>query len=82
MLKTVEQWYKSDTAQMFETVEQSTESSKYRWSGATEWGLGAGAGANKPVKVAQQFFCTLRLRPVAVAAAAGCGPQPIRLNKL
>ena len=44
MRKTVEQWYKSDTAQMFETVEQSTESSKYRWSGATEWGWGWGLG--------------------------------------
>ena len=37
MLKTVEQWYKFDTAQMFETVEQSTESSKYKWSGAADF---------------------------------------------
>ena len=37
MLKAVEQWYRSDTAQMLEAVERSTESSKYKWPGATDF---------------------------------------------
>ena len=46
--------------------------------GAGGWGGWGGAGANKPSIMGPDLFRTLRLRPVAVAGAAGWGPQPIK----